>query len=208
MTLTASNLFAHPGTPHTRRHAPAGYTDYGSYKPWLRDEFGFRCVYCLVRESWHPLRDAAFSVDHLAPVSAAPGRVCDYTNLVYACVGCNSARRAEKVPDPCAVAYGTLLRAGDDGLVEGVTAEGKEVIKALALNSTAQVRIRVTMVRQLERLLRARKDREADLSAWFGYPDDLPDLAALRPPGGNALPAGLHTSHHARRSRGELPAVY
>jgi len=39
----------------------------------------------------------------------------------------------------------------------------------------------------LERLLRARKDREADLSAWSSYPDDLPDLAALRPPGGNAL---------------------
>ncbi len=68
--------------------------------------------------------------------------------------------------------------------------------------------MRVRMPLLLARLLRARKDREVDLSAWFGYPDDLPDLASLRPPGGNTLPAGIDTSHHARRSRGELPAVY
>lgn len=25
-------------TPHERRHGPAGYSDYKSYKPWLRDK--------------------------------------------------------------------------------------------------------------------------------------------------------------------------
>ncbi len=63
------------------------------------------------------------------------------------------------------------------------------------------------MQRQLERIRRARKDKEVDLAAWFGWPDELPDLAALRPPGGNALPAGVATSHHARRLRGELPGL-
>jgi hypothetical protein len=44
--------FIYPHHPHVRRHSPRGYRDYRSYKPWLRDEFDFRCVYCLWRERW------------------------------------------------------------------------------------------------------------------------------------------------------------
>ena len=39
--------------------------NYQSYKPWLRDEFQFRCVYCLWRERWHSVGEDAFSVEHL-----------------------------------------------------------------------------------------------------------------------------------------------
>jgi hypothetical protein len=38
-------------------------------------------------------------------------------------------------------------------------------------------------------------------------PIDLPNLARLRPPGGNSRPAGVDASHFARRARGELPAI-
>ena len=41
--------FTYPRSRHIRRHGPHGYRDYRSYKPWLRDEFAFRCVYCLWR---------------------------------------------------------------------------------------------------------------------------------------------------------------
>ena len=44
--------FNYPETPHTRRHGPQGYAGYDSFRPWLRDEFSFCCVYCLVREQW------------------------------------------------------------------------------------------------------------------------------------------------------------
>ena len=44
--------FMYPGQSHVRRHGPAGYADYKRYRPWLRDEFTFRCVYCLKRERW------------------------------------------------------------------------------------------------------------------------------------------------------------
>ena len=47
-------LFAYPRELHERRHGPLGYLDYGDYRPWLRDEFQFRCVYCLCRERWFP----------------------------------------------------------------------------------------------------------------------------------------------------------
>jgi hypothetical protein len=43
--------FAYADAPHVRKHGPSGYVRYQSYKDWLRDEFAFRCVYCLERES-------------------------------------------------------------------------------------------------------------------------------------------------------------
>jgi hypothetical protein len=42
--------FTYPAEPHLRRHGPQGYVDAASYRPWLRDDFAFRCVYCLFRE--------------------------------------------------------------------------------------------------------------------------------------------------------------
>ena len=44
--------FTYPVEPHLRRHGPQGYADVVSDRPWLRDEFAFRCVYCLLREQW------------------------------------------------------------------------------------------------------------------------------------------------------------
>jgi hypothetical protein len=76
--------FAYPASAHERRHAPAGYVDYQKFKPWLRDEFTFRCVYCLERERWYPSRAAAFSVDHVVPQVSAPERICDYKSRLCA----------------------------------------------------------------------------------------------------------------------------
>jgi len=42
----------------------------------------------------------------------------------------------------------------------------------------------------------------------LGFPDNLPDLARLRPPGGNSRPAGIRESSLAKRERGELPPTY
>ncbi|MEX0819011.1 MAG: hypothetical protein WD070_05450 [Pirellulaceae bacterium] len=54
--------FLYPTRPHIRRHGPV-YTAYESYRPWLRDEFSFRCVYCLKREQWGVVR-GTFDIDH------------------------------------------------------------------------------------------------------------------------------------------------
>jgi hypothetical protein len=52
--MPATQIFQYPRQAHVRRHGPLGYVNYQSYKPWLRDEFEFRCVYCLWRERWRP----------------------------------------------------------------------------------------------------------------------------------------------------------
>jgi hypothetical protein len=42
----------------------------------------------------------------------------------------------------------------------------------------------------------------------MGFPNDLPDLQKLKPPGGNLRPGGVAASFHARQERDELPETY
>lgn len=42
----------------------------------------------------------------------------------------------------------------------------------------------------------------------MGFPDDLPDLKRLRPPGGNTRPEGVRTSSFVKRKDGTLAATY
>ena len=124
-------LFGYSALPQMRRHGPSGYENYRTYKPWLRDEFKFRCVYCLEREVWYPDGEASFSADHIVPQSEDASRVCDYTNLIYACTRCNSYRREIRTLDPTAEALGSHLAIGDNGLLFGLTKDGLKLIKLL-----------------------------------------------------------------------------
>ncbi len=62
--------FEYPKTPLVRRHEPDGYKDYRRFRPWLRDEFWFRCAFCLHREPWPTTSE--FEIDHRIPVSERP----------------------------------------------------------------------------------------------------------------------------------------
>ncbi len=42
----------------------------------------------------------------------------------------------------------------------------------------------------------------------MGFPDDLPNLPRLRPPGGNARPDGVNQSRFAQKQRGMVAATY
>src|SRR6516162_1416142 len=97
--------FEYPTASHTRRHGPAGYQDYESYRDWLRDEFMFRCIYCLHRERWYG-RSATFHIEHFIPVTDDPSRKFEYANLLYACATCNAAKLGVLgVPNPCDIAF-------------------------------------------------------------------------------------------------------
>src|SRR5206468_3770277 len=86
-------VFQYPPVPPPRRHGPRGYADHPLYKPWLRDEFAFRCIYCLWREVWEADGQHGFGVEHVQPQAAAPAQRLEYDNLLYACNLCNSTRR-------------------------------------------------------------------------------------------------------------------
>ena len=129
----SARSFLYPTVTRCRRHGPAGYGKYRDYRPWLEDEFSFRCVYCLKRQQWAPTD--IWSVDHLVPQSEDPALECEYGNLVLTCQWCNNKKLANSVPDPVTVAYGACLRVDyATGRVETLSDDGVILERVLKLN--------------------------------------------------------------------------
>ena len=196
--------FEYPALPHVRRHGPIGYAHYSSYRPWLRDEFGFRCVYCLTRESWGAFR-GLFAIDHLTAVCILPDAGTRYENLVYACNVCNSAKADRPIPDPLSNLLGDTVEVRPDGAIVGHTPAAGRLIEILGLDNPRMVEWRELINEVVS--LSAKFDRELYLRL-LSFPLDLPRLSTLRPPEGNTRPEGIEQSHFSRRQRGELPETY
>jgi 5-methylcytosine-specific restriction endonuclease McrA len=209
MSDVQPQLFLYPSAPHQRKHGPGGYENYESYKDWLRDEFSFRCVYCLEREMWDRNRSAAFSVDHVKAQADYPELVCDYKNLVYACVRCNSPKQRRLLLDPTAVAFHDHLRVGPDGAITALTVEGQDLIDQLSLDEPSATDVRCFYLQLLEfkRQFPDHPDVERMFREAFGFPDDLPDLESKREPS-NSRPGAKQNCYHRQRAEGRLPALY
>lgn len=202
--LNSPDPFAYPLQPHVRRHGPVGYPKYRLYRNWLRDEFSFRCVYCLFREAWLARRKN-WQIDHFVPKSIHPKGVGDYDNLVSACNCCNHSKSAHLVPDLCKVAYGTCVEVTDDGEIHALNDDGITLIEAIGLDSEDYRKMRSAVFELLDELPR---DGKA-FRRLFGYPENLPDLSReLEPPGGNKRSDGVQDSFFERRRRGQLPPYY
>ncbi len=208
--MTFPEPFRYSSEPHQRRYGPSGYENYQEYKPWLRDEFIFRCVYCLGREVWYPSGAEAFSVDHVVPKSRVPALICAYENLVYACVRCNSLRGEVELLDPANAAFAAHLTVSDDGVVHALGAQGQDIIDQLHLNSehTVDTRRYYLTILRLKQRQPGNHDIDTVFQNAFGYPKDLPDLTKKKPPSGNAREDRTVSCFHARRLRGELSATY
>lgn len=196
--------FNYPNEPHRRRHGPKGYRDYGSFRDWLRDEFQFRCVFCLAREAWGR-RLAIFEVDHFVPVSTDPSLAMEYDNLLYVCSTCNAMKSNLPVPNPSEIAFGDCVVVAEDGAIQPLNAIGRLLIREMRLDNADNTAFRSRMIR----ILKLAESSDAELySDLMRYPDDLPDLGNRRPPNGNSRPDGIAESFYAQRARGELPKSY
>ncbi len=196
-------IFDYPQPQEQRRHGPANYADDESYRPWLRDEFDFRCVYCLKRETWGQVT-SEFELDHFEPQSLNPQLRLNYLNLVYACRRCNAVKRDQTVADPFRLLRSTLATALPDGSLRPRDRDTQRLILQLDLNSPRLKSWRVMWMR----IVALASDR--DTSLYFqlvGFPEDLPDLNKLRPPL-NIRKEGLEDCWFARRQRGNLLAAY
>jgi hypothetical protein len=202
--------FQYPRAPHARRHGPEGYTDPQRFKPWLRDEFTFRCVYCLSRERWCPDGEDAFSAEHHHPQSLARDEVLSYDNLLYACCRCNAAKRdLTGVLNPAETPLAGHLEVLEDGTIRGLTEDGWDLIGVCQLDRPNLNAFRRGVIEILRALgeLNSEAQRQV-LRRWFGFPANLPRLSTLRPPGGNSRPAGIGESYYERKKRGELAEFY
>lgn len=196
-------IFDYPSPESDRTHGPAGYSIYESFRPWLRDEFRFRCVYCLKRETWGQVT-GEFEIDHFEAQSIRPQRRLDYQNLVYACRHCNAVKLDQSVNDPWSLLRSPNLRVLSDGSVDSEVLEVNRLILQLDLNSPRMKEFRIMFMRIVD--LAAKQD------PWLykkltGFPEDLPDLSKLRPPK-NSRKDGIWQSSYMRRERGELPPEY
>ena len=195
--------YAYPARPHRRRHGPTGYSTYASYRPWVEDEFYFRCIYCLNRKVWAPTN--IWAIDHLISQDDAPELECEYDNLVFACQFCNQQKLANRVPDPCQVAYGKCLRVESDGMVTALNTQVRRLVNVIRLNHPRFIEERLKTLRVWKVL--ATHD-PAGFQRLMAFPANLPDLSRLKPPGGNRCPEGILESCLARRNRGDLPKTY
>jgi hypothetical protein len=193
----------YPAGPHTRRHGPIGYVDYASYREWLRDEFTFRCTYCLARERWGPVL-GEFDLDHFVPQARSPSLDCTYDNLLYLCHRCNLKKGSHSLPDPCRISLRDCIRVHEDGRIEALDRSGKRIIRILALEDPNWVHWRAMLIATFKELKRT---HSAILRNWLGFPDDLPDLAAMRP-SDNSRPDGISKSYLNQRLAGTLPEFY
>jgi len=194
--------YKYPDVPHARRHGPYGYEDYASYKPWLRDDFAFRCVYCLNREKWSLFGADAFGADHFVAQVADSSLALDYENLVYACARCNSYKQDNMVLNPCQVALADHVRINNDGSIDALTAEGYDYVQILGLDDPVIIDFRRRLLSTLKHLsLSDDPEAQKNVAEWLDFPLDLPDLSRLRPQG-NTRPEGIERSYYAMRMRG------
>lgn len=165
--------FSYPKNAHERRHGPEGYVRYNQYKDWLRDDFLFRCVYCLCRERWYPNGDEGFSVEHILPKSSHPELENVYENLVYACTRCNIARGMKPIPDPCLAPFELAVQM-DGSVISACGATGEKTIDVCNLNEPTLVAFRKHVI---ESINDAREfGRTERLDYWLGYPLNMPNL--------------------------------
>jgi hypothetical protein len=197
--------YAYPSTPHVRRHGPGGWSDYQKYRPWLRDEFTFRCVYCLDREVWRDMRER-LHIDHFQPQALRKDLRYEYTNLLYLCPACNSQKSDSILPDPCAVALADCLEVHGDGRIEAKNGnpDGEALIDVLALDDALTVARRRRMIGMLRSIA---ENNWPLFVEWMGFPENPPDLSLLPPPR-NMKPEGVAQSFYEKKRREELPEVY
>ena len=206
--------YAFPPRPHVRRHGPDGYPEYGRFKDWLRDEFQFRCAYCLYREIWERRGWRRFEIDHIEPQTLAPHRVVEYDNLAYACDACNNFKRDEIIPGPCDIDYSAHFRFVDDGTIEALTLKGEYLIEILGLDSDYLERSRRKIFRNYRTILELieeygedDEDVQVELRELLGYPDDVPNLKRKKPPG-NSRPDGKDDCYYVKLKDPAFPRLY
>lgn len=191
--------------PHRRRHGPADYTDYESYRDWLRDEFSYRCVFSLLRETWPQTR---FHIDHLVPQRERPDLVCVYDNLILLEGRMNLIKGKRRLPDPSAVRLGKCLfvhTTGErTGEIEANDDVGEKIIRVLRLDSDDATQVRRDWVGILRSV--ARTD-EPLFRKFIGYPKNLPDLAKANAPSNTRI-SGLRRSAKSLGDAGVLPEWY
>lgn len=122
------------------------FTVYKTYKKYLRTDFNKRCGYCDILDKTIG-GTKSFHIDHFAPQVPFDHLECSYSNLIYSCPSCNSAKSNKwAMPtespshdgikgyiDPCTTDYDEHLGRNLKGVIVSKSELGEFVRKNLKL---------------------------------------------------------------------------
>lgn len=206
-------VFIYPNAKYTAKHGPYGYERYSSYKAWLRDEFWYRCVYCLSRETWYPTGSSCFAVEHIAPKGISEYRDLEtvYENLAYACNLCNSRKGTNLTLNPRVTPFGKHLRVDRNGRIEPLTSNGELMILLLGLDEQNLTLTRKYYIDTYESYHAAKIQNPhhncPHYNRAFSFPSNIPDLTRKRPPG-NCRKMGCCKCHFQKLRGKQRPVAY
>jgi len=137
-----------------RRNRPSEiFVDYRRYKPYLRRDFEYQCIFCTIHEvEWGGYLH--FHVEHYRPKSRFPHLINDYDNLLYSCDVCNRYKGDDWPSDnpvsdgcgyldPCEYDFDEHFSYLPDGTVCGLSPVANYMIERLHLNRNQIVRVRL-----------------------------------------------------------------
>lgn len=134
-------------TTPQRRENPPSKTKYGDLKPYLREDFNYRCGYCGDHDYF---RETYYEVDHFVPREYLKTlSLTTYSNLVYSCRSCNNSKSSrwpsgdesvhnngiEGFIDPCHQSYPQQFERLPDGSIKAITTIGNWMWVNLALGN-------------------------------------------------------------------------
>jgi hypothetical protein len=164
--------FAYPKSLHHRTETPKNYSDYRSFKPYLKREFHNSCIYCRLPDVLKT--ESAFGVDHYKPQKLAPELSSYYPNLFYACNTCNSYKGSfwpnkhelkggYYIPNPCDHVMFEHLRYQKDTVVSRSKA-GECAIEILDLNDPRSIQYRQMYLTTIAICVAAQRDTKETIA--------------------------------------------
>ena len=187
-----SHPFLYPQSQHRRRLQPPSYSAYPRYKSFLKQEFTSQCVYCRLPDGLKG--EDSFGVDHYRPQSKFPDLAASYTNLFYACNGCNRRkgdfwsteaqwRARQFIPNPCDHVMFAHLRYRS-ARVETRSPAGELAEQVLILNDEYSVQYRedvLGVIATLEEKMRRVQDTIRRISQRLVlHPEEAEQLTEAR----------------------------
>ena len=168
---------------------------YEAYRALLRQDFEFRCAYCLRHEFFFGGGEAG-EIDHFRPRHLFPNLENEYRNLYWSCRKCNAikggtwpseaqAERGLRFLDPCAENSDDHWQTHPDGTVTALTTVGRYTVRHIRLDRPTltqfrrflfalQVRVRAVEAAlretNLSPVLRAGLQAELDAAATLLHP--------------------------------------
>ncbi len=170
-----------------RRPDPPIFNDYRQYKPHLREDFLYACVYCTIHENEFG-GPRNFDVEHFRPKSKFEALVTVYTNLLYACGVCNSFKKddwpsndpvndGKGYLDPCEHDYDNHFIQTDDFQIQGLSKVAQYIIERLHLNRPQLQKLRQRRRREEElyhKSMQLYRERLLEIDTLLGK-QELPD---------------------------------